>query len=187
MSEEKKAGQTITTKEKSKNLGQQFLIWTVIILCLPVAIYYIIGSENYSNGERIGLVTQFSKRGVMFKSWEGHLNITQTGMNSADGFDFSLDRTSGLTKNSEKLLDSSATYGWKVKLIYHQTFLRNWFSHRGETNYFIDSVIVLDKSFSSNVNNGLSAGNSGNSGRVVDTVYIVITPSDPNYEKFFKK
>ncbi len=186
MSEEVKAEQT-PTKGKPKNIARQFLVWAVIIIGLPVAIFYLIGSENYSNGERIGLVTQFSKRGVMFKSWEGHLNITQTGMNSADGFDFSLDRKSGLTENSEKLLDSSATYGWKVKLIYHQTFLRNWFSYRGETNYFIDSVIVLDKSFSSNVNNGASAGNSGNSGRVVDTVYIVITPSDPNYNKFFKK
>lgn len=186
MSEEVKAEQT-PTKGKPKNIARQFLVWAIIIIGLPVALYYLIGSENYSNGERIGLVTQFSKRGVMFKSWEGHLNITQTGMNSADGFDFSLDRTSGLTKNSERLLDSSATYGWKVKLIYHQTFLRNWFSYRGETNYFIDSVVVLDKSFSSNVNDGSSAGNGGNSGRAVDTVYIVITPSDPNYKKFFKK
>ena len=118
MSEEVKAEQT-PTKGKPKNIARQFLVWAIIIIGLPVAIYYLIGSENYSNGERIGLVTQFSKRGVMFKSWEGHLNITQTGMNSADGFDFSLDRTSGLSKNSEKLLDSSATYGWKVKLIYH--------------------------------------------------------------------
>ncbi len=158
------------------------------LLTLPVIFYYIIGSENYSNGERIGLVTQFSKRGIIFKSWEGHLNITQTGMNSADGFDFSVDRSSTQTKNTEKLLDSSATYGWKVKLIYHQTFLRNWFSSRGETNYFIDSVVVLDKGFSSHTNNvNGQMGNTNNSGKAVDTVYIVITPSDPNYHKFFKK
>ena len=48
-------------------------------------------SENYSNGERIGVVTQFSKSGVIWKSHEGHLNVTQTGMNSSVPFDFSIE------------------------------------------------------------------------------------------------
>jgi len=48
-------------------------------------------SENYSNGERIGVITQFSKTGVVWKSHEGHLNVTQTGMNSSVPFDFSID------------------------------------------------------------------------------------------------
>ena len=37
-------------------------------------------SENYSNGERIGVITQFSESGLVWKSWEGHLNATQTGI-----------------------------------------------------------------------------------------------------------
>ena len=142
-------------------------------------------SENYSNGERIGVITQFSETGLIWKSWEGHLNITQTGMNSADGFDFSIDND----KENEKtisLLDSAASIGWKVKLIYHESFGFNWLSNRGETNHFIDSVIVVDKSFSSHNNaTNLNKTDAGN-GRVIDTVYIVITPSDPNYKKFFK-
>jgi len=48
-------------------------------------------SENYSNGERIGVITQFSETGLIWKSWEGHLNVTQTGMNSSVPFDFSID------------------------------------------------------------------------------------------------
>ena len=64
---------------------------SLILLAIVISIFNIACSENYSNGERIGLVTQFSKRGMLWKSWEGHLNITQTGMNSADGFDFSID------------------------------------------------------------------------------------------------
>jgi hypothetical protein len=143
-------------------------------------------SENYSNGERIGLVTQFSKRGMIWKTHEGHLNITQTGMNSADGFDFSID---GDNEDSEivSLLDSAASYGWKVKLIYHQTFGKNWLQNRGETSHFIDSVIVIDKSFSIH-NTSTPNQNSTNSisGKVVDTVYVVITPDNPDYKKFFK-
>ncbi len=51
-------------------------------------------SENYSNGERIGVITQFSRTGIFWKSWEGHLNATQTGMNSSVPFDFSIDNDS---------------------------------------------------------------------------------------------
>ena len=48
--------------------------------------------ENYSNGERIGVITKFSKSGVIWDSWDGLLNITQTGMNSSgDPFTFSVD------------------------------------------------------------------------------------------------
>jgi len=142
-------------------------------------------SENYSNGERIGLVTQFSKRGIIWKTWEGHLNITQTGMNSADGFDFSIDGDN-LNENIIYLLDSAASYGWKVKLIYHQTIGKNWLSNRGETNYFIDSVIVVDKSFSVHNSNQDVVPKKAQNGHVIDTIYVVITPDNPDYKKFFK-
>lgn len=142
-------------------------------------------SENYSNGERIGLVTQFSKRGMIWKTWEGHLNITQTGMNSADGFDFSIDGDNE-NPNTVQLLDSAASFGWKVKLIYHQTYGKNWLTNRGETDHFIDSVILIDKSFSSHQNTENKNNSIGTTGRVVDTIYVVITPDNPDYKKFFK-
>lgn len=47
------------------------------LLCLTSCI------EHLSDGERVGTVTKFSKAGVIWDSWDGHLNITQTGMNSA--------------------------------------------------------------------------------------------------------
>lgn len=103
--------------------------------------------KNYSNGERIGMITQFSKTGYWdsWKSYEGHLNLTQTGMNSSSAtpFDFSIDN------DNEDLaliqtIDSTANLGWKVKLIYHETFGKNWFNNRGNTNHFIEKCIVLE-------------------------------------------
>jgi hypothetical protein len=155
-------------------------------LLIGISILLMSCSENYSNGERIGLVTQFSKRGMIFKTWEGHLNITQTGMNSADGFDFSIDGDN-MNERTVELLDSAASIGWKVKLIYHQTFGKNWFSNRGETSHFIDSVIVIDKNFSVHQGASNQTKNSESvSGKVIDTVYVVITPDNPDYKKFFK-
>jgi hypothetical protein len=139
-------------------------------------------TENYSNGERIGVITQFSETGLIWKSWEGHLNVTQTGMNSSVPFDFSIDNDNPDQQIINKL-DSAAQYGWKVKLVYHETAGKNWFNNRGETNHFITKVEVLEKNFGNAFNGNLQEKTTG---KVVDTVYVVITPDNPDYKKFFK-
>lgn len=102
-------------------------------------------TENLSNGSRVGFVTQIAQSGLIFKTWEGHLNTSQTGMNTAKPFDFSIDRQNE-PKGLVATLDSAAEYGWKVKLTYHQVSTgRNWFDNRGETNYFVTSCEVRDR------------------------------------------
>lgn len=153
----------------------------IIFLGLIATLFMTSCTENYSNGERIGLVTQFSKTGLIFKTNEGHLNLTQTGMNSSSAvpFDFSVDADNE-DSNIVATLDSAATYGWKVKIVYHETFGKNWFSNRGETNHFVKSVDILDrnpvgsifsgdKSKSKNGDCGCDTG-----GKVIDTIYVVI-------------
>ena len=41
---------------------------TALVLCLALA-----GCYDYSDGERIGVVTKFSKKGLFCKTWEGEL------------------------------------------------------------------------------------------------------------------
>ena len=135
--------------------------------------------ENYANGERIGLVTQFSETGVVWKSWEGHLNLTQTGMNSSSAapFDFSIDNDHPDEKVIA-LIDSAANYGWKIKLTYHETFGKNWFNNRGETSHFVTDVEILDRNPVANAFHGTHDKRAVNTavtdGRVIDTVYVVI-------------
>lgn len=128
-------------------------------------------SENYSNGERIGVITQFSETGLIWKSWEGHLNVTQTGMNSSVPFDFSIDNDAPDEKVI-KTLDSAAQYGWKIKLVYHQVSGFNWFSNRGNTDHFATKVEVLERNFG-NVFNG-DKQEPTVSGKTIDTIYVVI-------------
>jgi len=147
--------------------------------CLPLLLVLVAAActENYANGERIGLVTQFSRAGVIWKTWEGHLNLTQTGMNSSSTapFDFSID-----SDHEDPVviaaIDSAAQYGWKVKLVYHETFGKNWFENRGETDHFITRVEVLDKNpvASAFKGAGTAAPAAGSGGRAVDTIYVVI-------------
>jgi hypothetical protein len=128
-------------------------------------------SENYSNGERIGFVTKFSNRGLIWKSWEGELNLTQTGMNTSSTFQFSIDNDRQ-DENVVKILDSAATLGWKVKIRYHETAFKNWFRNRGETSHFVETVEVLDRTPLS-VFNAPQKDGTHVAGKV-DTIYLVI-------------
>jgi hypothetical protein len=153
-----------------------------ILLSATAALVLSSCSENYSNGERIGVVTQFSSTGIIWKSHEGHLNVTQTGMNSSVPFDFSVDNDNepvGVVPT----LDSAAQHGWKVKLNYHETMGWNWFGNRGSTNHFVTSVEVLEKDFG-NAFNGHSSEVS--TGRTIDTVFVVVVPRGSINPEWFK-
>lgn len=147
---------------------------TTLVISVIGILFLTSCSENYSNGERIGVITQFSKTGVIWKSHEGHLNVTQTGMNSSVPFDFSIDNDNEQAE-VVNTLDSAAEHGWKVKLVYHETFGKNWFSNRGETDHFVNKVEILEKNFG-NVFNGKQNEISKPiiTGKVIDTIYVVI-------------
>lgn len=146
-------------------------IFYLLFLVLTITVF---GSckERYSVGERIGTVTKFSNAGVIWRSWDGHLNITQTGMNSAgEPFEFSVDND----KNDPKiisLLSKASTDGWKVKICYHQVWgLKNVFHNRGESDYFVDSVKVLDKDFTKKLE--FNSGSSTKPKKDTTFVYIL--------------
>lgn len=147
-----------------------------IFFAIGIATFMTSCTENYSNGERIGMITKFSEKGLVWNSWEGTLNTTQTGMNSAEPFEFSVDNDVN-DPVVISTLDSAATNGWKVKIKYHQTFGKNWFNNRGETNHFVKEVVVLDKNplgsmFGSNKTK--SNCDCKTEGKVIDTIYVVI-------------
>lgn len=133
-------------------------------------------SEHYGSGERIGLITKFSRSGLIYKSWEGELHVTQTGMNSTmNDFDFSVDNDVEAQQGPMiATLDSAAKNGWKMRIIYHQVMCKNMTDSRGDTNFFVDSVQVLDKKMSTLFNN--NEGDTVRRGRVIDTIYVVIVP-----------
>ena len=147
-----------------------------IFFAIGLATFMTSCTENYSNGERIGMITKFSEKGLVYDSWEGTLNTTQTGMNSATPFEFSVDNDINDPKVISTL-DSAATSGWKVKIKYHQTFGKNWFNNRGETNHFVKEVVVLDKNPLGSMfgtNKTKSNCDCKTEGKVIDTIYVVI-------------
>ena len=170
----KKTCQSVDVTVYNRTKSTHHYLYTLLPVLLITGIFLTGCSENYSNGERIGLITQFSNTGIIWKSWEGELHVTQTGMNSTmKDFDFSLDNDHEDSSVINQI-DSAAQHGWKVKLTYHETFGKNWFKNRGETDHFITDVEILDKSPVSNL---LGKQDSALRGHIIDTIYVVIDRS----------
>ena len=67
----KKERWTMSTKNFEKNALAALLLFTSCALGLVMNGC----AQNYSNGERIGVITNLDKKGLMFKSWEGEMLI----------------------------------------------------------------------------------------------------------------
>ncbi len=119
-----------------KNKFKKFI--AIILICVIAVwfIYYFICGITYSEGTRSGILTKVSKKGFVFKTYEGDLNIG--GFSQGDGtimpnsqFKFSVIDVIIYNKLQEK-------EGKKIVLHYKQV-IKNFF-WQGETDYFIYDV-----------------------------------------------
>jgi hypothetical protein len=121
-------------------LGLVILIG-ILALGLTFLGFYLFG--NYSKGSRAGTVVKMSERGVMFKTWEGQLNLGglsgETGSPASSLWDFSVD---GSEKEVLKALEAASLSGGRLKLHYKEKFVQ--FDFRGDTKYFIYQVETPD-------------------------------------------
>lgn len=122
----------------------KIILFLIAVICLTSC------KDHFPDGERVGTVIKFSKDGVFWDSWNGLLNVTQTGMNSSEEpFAFSMDNDRIDQQNLIDTLIKAQVEGWKVKIKYHKVWrANNVLKNRGKSDYFVDDVIVLDKNFS---------------------------------------
>src|SRR6187549_3359500 len=71
------------TGDKSKGRFSVFFKWAGLTLVVAFLVYYFICGITYSEGTRSGVLTKISKRGYVFKTYEGELNVG--GLNQGDG------------------------------------------------------------------------------------------------------
>lgn len=123
---------------------KSFLRKLVIFLIIALAIGIVAGSYfmfgTYSDGYRVGTVIKLSKKGYIFKTYEGQLNLeffpsstsTTPGI-SQNIWEFSVS-SSTVAKDIEKAVD----HGGKVKLYYDEKYYRlPW---NGETKYIVSKI-----------------------------------------------
>lgn len=125
---------------------------TVLVV---LSFVFLAGCSNYSAGERVGIITKFSYKGSIFKTWEGELlqGGLKTKMNSdgqtssvANIFEFSIDPEQKKKQNNKMLIDSiqyAMETGMIVRLMYTQEFATDWDYSRGSTGYYITDIKII--------------------------------------------
>jgi hypothetical protein len=105
----------------------------------------------YSEGVRAGTIIKLSKKGVMFKTWEGQLNIRSFGaVNSknelSEVFEFSIESDQ---VQLIKTLQEVSLSGERVNLHYIERYRSlPW---RGSTKYFVTKVERTNRKKSSEI------------------------------------
>jgi hypothetical protein len=124
-------------KSKIKSLFIKLLIGLVVVCALILWM----SSWTYSEGTRAGQLIKLSEKGVVFKTYEGELNLggLRTG-NTNDGLEGNLWQFSVLDESV--ISDLIKAEGKRVKLGYKERYkAMPW---QGETNYFITNVEVIE-------------------------------------------
>lgn len=119
--------------------------WVIlfIFLFLVFGFLYYITFGYYSEGKRGGFVVKLSKKGYVFKTYEGVLNVGGLyeggGTLNATQWDFSV---GGDNEQAIAKLEEAIKTGRRVSLTYEEKFfVLAW---NGDTKYFVTEVELLD-------------------------------------------
>lgn len=133
-------------EDGAKSVGKSFrklvlrILLIVLIVCLLVGGGYL-GYANftYSKGTRTGNLIKLSQKGVMFKTYEGQLNLGGF-QNNSDGISGNIWEFSVPRNEVYELLGKYE--GQKVKLYYKEKMQAlPW---QGKTNYFVYQLEKVD-------------------------------------------
>jgi hypothetical protein len=113
-------------------------LWATVIIAIAVFCFFYWGT--YEDGVMAGKVLRLSQKGMIFKTYEGKINLETFGSLKgaspiAESFDFSVE-----SNNDEliKQLQEVSLSGERVNLHYVKRYAK--FPWRGDTKYFATRV-----------------------------------------------
>ncbi|MFC5409516.1 hypothetical protein ACFPMF_09370 [Larkinella bovis] len=117
------------------------ILFLLVFLLIVFGIFYYLTAWSYSDGERAGTISKYSRRGYVFKTWEGVLNVGgfsgETGSLTPQFFDFSVKDDS-----VARQINQAVKTGQRVTLHYEEKLVKlPW---NGETKYFVTGVEIVD-------------------------------------------
>jgi hypothetical protein len=130
--------------DNEKKRGGGLIKWLIIILLILIVVGAIILASfnfTYSEGNRAGIITKFSKKGYVFKTYEGELNVG--GLSNIPN----VAQANQLWEFSVKEQAIADTLmhleGRKVSLHYRQ--ISKNMPWQGDTPYFVDGVQLVSQ------------------------------------------
>ncbi len=131
-------------QDRLQNAKATMIKWTkrIILIALIgiIAVFSFSYWGTYSEGIRSGMVVKISKKGWIFKTYEGQLNLQTFGANKSpnmvsESFEFSVDTDK---QDVIKVLEEASLSGERVSLKYSERLAK--FFWRGDTKYFVTEV-----------------------------------------------
>src|SRR5688500_1627193 len=133
--------ETQTLVMRIKSTAKKVLTLTLIgAFVIGAAVFSFLYWGVYDEGVRAGNVLRISKKGMLFKTYEGQLNLQTFGALKGanpimESFDFSVESSD---EQVLKDLETVALSGERVNLHYVKRYAT--FPWRGDTKYFITKV-----------------------------------------------
>ncbi len=127
--------------EKLKHTAKKTIKIVIIsAFILGIIIFSFLYWGSYSSGVRSGVVVKVSKKGFLFKTYEGQLNLETFGAIKGSSvinqsFDFSVDKDDDEIFSQLEQVSLSAEH---VNLHYTERYVK--FFWRGDTKYFVTQV-----------------------------------------------
>ena len=123
----------------------RIVLLIIFLAIVAVGSYFLFGT--FSDGYRSGTIIKFSHKGVLFKTYEGELNMGMIiGDNAAANYGaniFTFSVPSGNTEVIKKIEDAMLT-GHRSKLFYKEKYFT--FPWVGDTKYHIYNVDIYETS-----------------------------------------
>jgi hypothetical protein len=122
---------------KTKSFLKKFLLFVVVA---AIAVFSFMYWATYESGVMAGKVIRVSEKGVLFKTFEGKLNLETFGALKgtspiAESFDFSVEKSETEIVTT---LQEVALSGERVNLYFKKRYMQ--FPWRGETKIFVTKV-----------------------------------------------
>lgn len=129
-------------KRTSKKIMRMFVI---TVLVVGAAVFAFMYWATYEEGVMAGKILRISQKGMIFKTYEGKINLETFGALKgtspiAESFDFSVEKSE---KELIKELEEVSLSGERVNLHFVKRYAS--FPWRGDTKYFATGVERLDQ------------------------------------------
>lgn len=121
-------------KQVLKKRLKRWFLYLVLLVVAGAGGYLLVCNYTYSSGTRIGYIMKISHKGMLFKTYEGTLNLATRNDLAVNTWDFS-------AANRKVYAQISNSEGKRVKLFYKQKLkVMPW---QGDTPYLVYSLEVV--------------------------------------------
>lgn len=112
---------------------RKFLLITSLVIISLITLFFVFAVYvDYSDGDRAGNVVKLSRKGMLFKTWEGELNTGALTDGTGGTWKFSV---AGSEQKVINDIRNAMDHGYRVRLTYEEKYIKLFW--RGDTKYFV--------------------------------------------------